>query len=806
MKKKIFTVLAAVAVAAAAVPFMPAMLNDAQSTGMVYAEGEYVVPEYEFEAQEVPDLECFRFTAGMGTGLNLGNTFDATSATAKPGEANLNLESAWVGVKTTEANIDAIKAAGFDTLRVPVSWHNHVDENFTIHPDWLARVKEVVDYALSQDLHVIVNIHHDNEEEFMFPTYDTLDNSLDYVTTIWTQVAEAFKDADEKLVFETLNEPRMVGSTYEWWYSTSAAECKEAQDCVNQFNQAAVDAIRAAGGNNAERYIMVPAYCAKSQSAITSDFVLPTDAAENKIIVSIHEYIPYNFAMSEYDASGSQDEFDEAEHGAEIDGLMDTLYAKFISKNIPVVIGEFGARNKMENTQARTNYAAYYFAAARARGITCCWWDNHCFETTAGEAFGLLNRKDNTWTYESIVDAAEKYGDGANTVFGEASSGDNTTSGATILPDGSVLFDSEIGSELILKIDKLADCGNGGGCLEFNASYKNKAYWVAYEWTYGANGVCTIDMTKPSKVTRNNNDVTDEKILTACAEQAMASTSTKIQYWWVVDEEGNNLEGASDYLKVVSIEQGEGSGSDDTDDGEYTEVAGVIDGNTITFDAPVGKEMTLDVTRDEACAGGGGCVSFNVNVDGTNYWVAYEWKSQGTGKITLDLTAPTNVNNSDEVDENGDAVKVTDEAIIAAAAAEAMKQTSAEFQYWWASDSDWEALDNPEEYLEVVGATIKVAADGGDTTEPTTPSEDPSDDPSDTPSDKPSDVAYGDVNEDGKIDVLDVITLNKNLLGGGELSAQGILNADVDNDGAPTVADALNILKYCINLVTSFPV
>ena len=155
---------------------------------------------------------------------------------------------------------------------------------------------------------------------------------------------------------------------------------------------------------------MVPGYSASLAGEDTDLFLLPTDSAENKLIVSAHAYTPYNFALQPKTEGGSTDSF-PAQAGAgrlEIDSLMNKLYQRFVSQGIPVVIGEYGAMNKNDNLQDRVNYYAYYVAAARARGITCCIWDNGLFGGD-GELFGLYDRQAGEWGYPEIVDAVMKY-------------------------------------------------------------------------------------------------------------------------------------------------------------------------------------------------------------------------------------------------------------------------------------------------------------------------------------------------------------------------------------------------------------
>lgn len=520
--------------------------------------GEYTIPEISIESKDIPNLDSFKFVADMGAGINLGNTFDAISNSAPAGEANLHLETIWCGVETTRAIIDNIKNQGYQTIRIPVSWHNHVDKDFNIHVEWLNRVQEVVDYAVDNDMHIIINIHHDNEYDFMYPDYSHLENSKEYVSKIWTQVAERFKDYDERLIFETLNEPRLQYTSFEWVYSSSSPECREAADCINQFNQAALDAIRATGGNNANRYVMVPGYAGKMEAAMANEFKLPEDSATDKLILSVHAYIPYNYAMSDPDASDSTTEFTAADQ-AEIDNVMETMYIMFVSKNIPVVIGEYGARNKnvdgKDFTQGRVDYAANYVASARARGISCVWWDNNAFESRSGEAFGILHRASNTWTFDGIAYASVKYGDGSKTKFVEPwYEGSSSTNEATILPDGTILFPTEIGDKITLNVGLNNGIAQLGGALTFSVSLYGTNYWVAYQWEATSSGNIVIDMAIPNMAINSSipddgtgsNAVTDEAVLAEIGKLVMAGNTAGVQYWWACDSDWNNLESPFD--------------------------------------------------------------------------------------------------------------------------------------------------------------------------------------------------------------------------------------------------------------------
>ena len=354
----------------------------------------------------------------MGLGWNLGNSLDAT------GGSGLNTETSWSNPKTTKALIDKVKSLGFNTVRVPVSWGKHVSgDNYTIDSEWLARVKEVVDYCYKNDMYVILNIHHDTKSSASasgagyYPRSSAYSSSEKFVTSVWSQMAEYFKDYDYHLIFETLNEPRLIGTGYEWWFNkwSIPSEVKDAIDCINKLNQKAVDTIRATGSNNRGRLIMCPGYDASIDGATVSGFKLPTDISGNKnrIAVSVHAYSPYNFAMNV--GSGSTSSYTSSIK-SELQDLFSTLKSTFRDKGIPVVIGEFGSTDK-NNTAERVKWATDYTALAKKNNIPCVLWDNNAFARYNGssivlnsEYHGYINRKDNTVTSpaKDVIEALMK--------------------------------------------------------------------------------------------------------------------------------------------------------------------------------------------------------------------------------------------------------------------------------------------------------------------------------------------------------------------------------------------------------------
>jgi len=370
------------------------------------AESEITIPEIPMKEFEIPENDALAFVADMKAGFSLGNTMDAFDCTwlSDP----MDYEKGWVGIRTTEEMIQAFCDAGFRTMRLPVSWHNHVtpvEENgvitdWVIDDAWLDRVEEILSWAKDRGMYMILNIHHDDSPDYYYPDSDHLENSTRYMRSIWTQLATRFASWDDHLIFEGINEPRLKGTDHEWYWDPNDASCQDSMACICALNQVFVDTVRACGGENETRYLMVPSYAANAGYACVSAFTLPEDTADNRVIVSVHAYTPYDFALN---TSGT-DVFDlnNMNQKSEIGSFMNTLYETWVSKGIPVVIDEFGAVDK-HNLQSRVDFTAYYVTSARARGMTTCWWDNHAY--VSGECFGLLDREKLTWVYPEIVEA-----------------------------------------------------------------------------------------------------------------------------------------------------------------------------------------------------------------------------------------------------------------------------------------------------------------------------------------------------------------------------------------------------------------
>lgn len=386
-----------------------------------------LIPNLNIKPFNIPNNDAMQFVSDMKLGWNLGNTLDAINANGLSNE--LAYEASWCGVYTTKKMIDTLKASGFNAVRIPVSWHNHVSgSDYKISDAWMNRVKEVVDYGISNNMYVILNVHHDTDKAYCFPSSSYIDNSKKYLSSVWSQIANKFSNYDNHLIFEGMNEPRLVGHKYEWWFpDLNDADIADSIKCINQLNQVFVNAVRATGGNNKGRYLMCPGYDASTDGATNQYFSLPTDISGNvnKIIVSVHAYSPYNFALQATTEGGT--DYWSVNDSTSVNGItsfMDNLYNKYTSKGIPVVIGEFGAVNRNNNLKARVEYHSYYIAAARARGISCFYWDNNIFSGN-GELFGLLDRNACQIKFPEIVAGMVKYAGSTQTdeaVYGDFNS------------------------------------------------------------------------------------------------------------------------------------------------------------------------------------------------------------------------------------------------------------------------------------------------------------------------------------------------------------------------------------------------
>jgi endoglucanase len=303
-----------------------------------------------------------KITKELSNGINIGNDLDVCRVKEHLAEPTVyDYETFWHNTPVTKEVFAAVKDAGFNCVRLPVTWYEHVDEDYTIDEEWMARVKEAVDDALSCGLYVIIDTHH---EEFIKLEENELETSQQRLVRVWEQIASEFKDYDEKLIFEGLNEPRLVGTDLEWSEGTPWL-----WEAVNRLNSSFVDTVRKSGGNNEKRFLMIGGYATSHRTEALKAIELPEK--DYRIIVSVHAYIPYSF-VSQYGKNVKWDSDSEYKH--DIDHFASDLQEIFLDKHIPVVITEFGC-NELKDEKERLAWAKYYTQTFSELGVPFIWWD-----------------------------------------------------------------------------------------------------------------------------------------------------------------------------------------------------------------------------------------------------------------------------------------------------------------------------------------------------------------------------------------------------------------------------------------------
>lgn len=349
------------------------------------------------EEIDYSSLSAVNFSKEMGVGWNLGNTFDAYSN-------GKGCETGWGNPEVNEKLIKKVKKAGFDTIRIPVSYMGNIGDDGFIDEQWLNRVYEVVQMAIDNDLFVIINIHHDGNNDssngaWIDITQEDQTEMQDKFENVWNQIAEKFKDCPDTLIFESMNE--IHDGTYT---APSGSDGQFYYDSINALNQIFVNTVRKTGGNNSERFLLVPGYNTNIDYTIDG-LRLPNDTADDKLMVSVHYYDPYNFTLEENMniVNWGNDEDGTCGYGNEdyVEQQFDKLRDTYIANGIPVILGEYGAVDK-DNDDARAKYLSYVTAAACERGIVPVYWDNG-YDGDYG--FALFNRESGKQIYPDLVDA-----------------------------------------------------------------------------------------------------------------------------------------------------------------------------------------------------------------------------------------------------------------------------------------------------------------------------------------------------------------------------------------------------------------
>lgn len=348
-------------------------------------------------------LTALEATRLMGNGINLGNTLEACDNNVGiKTNTPLSYETHWGQPKTTQAMIDGMKAAGFDTIRIPVAWMTNAthlyEGDYTIDADYMDRVEEVVRYARKAGMYVIVNDHWDGGWYGMFgsESAETRALAMEAYKGMWQQIAERFRDYSDYLIFESANEE--LGGRFD---ENSPLYCSdsvvtylnddERYALTNEINQTFVDVVRATGGNNATRFLLIAGYGTNIDQTCDDRFQMPKDTAVSKLMVSVHYYDPWSYCGASSAASATK--WGKVSDYEYMDQQLAKM-TKFTEAGYGVVIGEYGALPCSDGLKDNTlAYHTAFLDACTKYNLTNCLWD----------CSGLYKRVSQTFADDDIL-------------------------------------------------------------------------------------------------------------------------------------------------------------------------------------------------------------------------------------------------------------------------------------------------------------------------------------------------------------------------------------------------------------------
>ena len=340
---------------------------------------EPVTPPVEPEPEEESKGYAWDVARKLGLGWNLGNQLDA-HVDGMPDE------TCWGNGKATQQTFNKLAEAGITSVRIPVTWLGKVGEapDYPIDKTWLNRVMDVVTYAENAKLNVIINLHHDGADSQYWlsikrasASEEANDSIKAQLKAMWTQIAQKFKYKGEFLIFESMNEIHDGG----WGWGDNLNDQGKQYAILNEWNQVFVDAVRAVGGENDDRFLGIPGYCTNADLTL-KHLSLPEDEAEGRLMVAVHFYDPYEYTLnakfSEWGhtgASGKKETWGDEDNVKKVFGQ---LSEKYVAQGIPVYIGEMGCvhRGNERAESFRKYYLEYVCKAAREYGMAPFYWDN----------------------------------------------------------------------------------------------------------------------------------------------------------------------------------------------------------------------------------------------------------------------------------------------------------------------------------------------------------------------------------------------------------------------------------------------
>jgi len=365
------------------------------------------------------NLTSLEITRLMGNGTNLGNTMEACdSNVGKISDDPGYYEKLWGQPITTQEIISGIKDAGFDTLRIPVAWMTNATDlafgDYTISEAYLDRVEEIINYALNEDMYVIVNDHWDGGWYGMFGSDDAAmrELAMEAYKGMWTQIAERYKEYSDYLIFEGANEEMgdrldENATLYAQDSLTSRMTQDECYALAAEITQAFVDTVRATGGNNAKRFLLIPGYNTNIANTCDDRYIMPTDEAD-RLLISVHYYDPWNYC-------GDGDSTVSWGTKQDLETMNESLakMTKFTEQGYGVVIGEYGVLQNSDGSLRKnlTTYHTMFLDLCDIYGYTSCLWDCSGFykrsQLKMGDADFAAVYADRNFASESALSADE---------------------------------------------------------------------------------------------------------------------------------------------------------------------------------------------------------------------------------------------------------------------------------------------------------------------------------------------------------------------------------------------------------------
>ena len=374
MKKTFILALAAAMMFSAVSCSTDTTISAAQTSIAKNAVSETTAAAEEEKETDMRDITTMELVREMGYGINLGNTFEACGDWIN-GQTPDDFQQAWGSPVITKEIINTYADAGFGVLRIPVAWSNMIsdDGKYTISPEYIDRIKEVVDWTLDSGMYAIINIHWDGGWVNEFP--ENKEESMIRYTTMQTQIAAAFRDYPDTLMFESQNEELGWESIWNPWSGTEEQK-KESYTLANEVNQTFVDTIRSGGGNNPQRHLLISGYNTGIDRSCDPLFKMPDDPA-GRMALSVHYYTPSTLCILDKDASWGKaiTEWGSEKDMKELNDNMQLLKENYIDKGIPVIVGEYGCFGDNKEREVKENWMLTVSKAMYDIGACPVLWD-----------------------------------------------------------------------------------------------------------------------------------------------------------------------------------------------------------------------------------------------------------------------------------------------------------------------------------------------------------------------------------------------------------------------------------------------